>query len=230
MNTPEGRKLFTPWMSGSAHLQTEAGLMGRPEPTATQARSSPSCAATAILQPTRSSILSTSEEERLILRALHAESPVDFRTAIDLLIDATERELLQKSGGNGLWLQWAAILDRVVRQRLPRRLAELIGWKPEGLAEVLEPARNLTPRLSNDWSLWHSVSTWTSVQNPGLTILALCRFAYRLSASKSCARWAGRCGMSLWHMPRRPNEFHANLTMLTLLNWRKQLPAGSAGR
>jgi len=99
-------------------------------------------------KPPSTPTISASEEESLILKALHAETKEDFRNAIDCLIDPDERRRLQKAEENGLLLQSAAMLDQIVRQRLPRRLAELIGWKiPEGLAEVVEPAKDLAPKL-----------------------------------------------------------------------------------
>jgi len=66
--------------------------------------------------------VSASEEESLIVRVLHAETKDDFRNAIDSLIDPDEWGRLQKAEENGLLLQSAAMLDQIVRQRLPRRL------------------------------------------------------------------------------------------------------------
>jgi hypothetical protein len=92
--------------------------------------------------------LSAHEEASLIIRALHAETIDNFREAIDSLIDPDEQQALHEAEEHGLVLQAAAIFDRIVRQKLPRRFAELIGWRtPSGLAEVVERAKNLTPSL-----------------------------------------------------------------------------------
>jgi len=93
------------------------------------------------------SATTASEEESLILKALHAQTKEDFRNAIFSLIDPDERLCLQKAEENGLLLQSAAMLDQIVRQRLPRRFAQISGIGPEHLAEVVEPAKNLAPKL-----------------------------------------------------------------------------------
>jgi hypothetical protein len=131
---------------GPSHLHGgTATLLPSEQPSNTD-QSSPADSTTLLLAS--QSTPSTREEVSLILRALHAETRDDFRDAIDPLMDPSDLLSLHKAEENGLLLQAAAILDQIVRQRLPRRLAELIGWKiPSGLAEVVEPAKNLTPGL-----------------------------------------------------------------------------------
>jgi hypothetical protein len=146
MNSPDicDVPLFTPlaWDRAS-HDHPSAGMTTQSNLPSNTTQSSPPCSAT--LPPTRQPTGSASEELSLILRALHAETGGDFRDAIDSVMDPNDLLSLHKAEENGLLLQAAAIFDQVVRQRLPRRLAELVGWKtPSGLAEVVEPARNLT--------------------------------------------------------------------------------------
>ena len=93
--------------------------------------------------------ISEKEELLLILGALHADSGDGFRDALYHLITSEECNLIEESERSGNIKPALSIFDHLVKQDLPRRFAEIVGWRvPSGLAQVVEPAQNITGRKS----------------------------------------------------------------------------------
>jgi len=94
-------------------------------------------------------ITSTEKEElALIFRSLHTEEKDEFRNAVRQLMTQEEWASVLDAEKENHLSQTLSIFDSFVKQRLPLRFAEIVGWRtPSGVAQVVEPAENLEPKL-----------------------------------------------------------------------------------
>ena len=97
-------------------------------------------------QPARANGLSAEREETLILTALHAEEGKVFREAVEVLLTDDERELIESAELLSMPLQACCVFDTIVR-RVTLRFADLIGWNPQAIADIVEPAKQLSPKM-----------------------------------------------------------------------------------
>ena len=105
--------------------------------------------ATHVVTPTRSSgtkRLSVEREQSLILIALHSGNREVFRDAIEALLTDDERDLIAAAESLSLPWQACGVFDGVVR-RLSLRFAELVGWPPNAIADIVEPAKKLSDTM-----------------------------------------------------------------------------------
>jgi len=88
------------------------------------------------------------DELSLILNALHSENRDEFRDFIHQLMTHEEwNSVLDAEQCNNL-SQSLSVLDRLAKQSLPLRFAEIVGWRtPSGLAQVTEPPEFIEPNL-----------------------------------------------------------------------------------